>query len=465
MVISTSEMVTSQALLITENKFEMKKLQSKFILFILLTFASQYGFAQDTPKKYLDIDKSLLIEKPQILIAPTDFTKHIKKNKSGIYSPDGGATLYYVRFIENKMYWYSESESQAHVYSAELIETTTNSYRGKWYDLPNRMSNQKGSAIFALDSEGNIRKSSGNAHHEVLYKISRSDARIYYPPSNVIQNAWKVSSTTSLTGCWKATDGSNTYILQDGDDLIWFSEMTHKHETDPHQNFWSNVFIGTIYDRRPNTSNPRPKHTIAGTFIDVPKGTYSGSGELRVDFHNLSSPILEKWESPAYGTSKWYRQRQADLKMTLGQLVAISEDSCDEMDWKGNLDLGMVGNWETKNVAFETNRGIPNWGSLEKRLTLSFLYHEKLHVATVRFYDEDDALCGGGNDIIDISPCSSETTLKVYMDYFGNLYTDCDESFARAGDILTRITGDGKPKKSNLETGEITLTIKDKWVR
>jgi len=445
-----------------------------FLLLFVLNISM--GLTAQNLNKDLEINTNLYKYLDKGTLANIDLKDVIIKPVTGLYSPDNGYTVYYVRQIENKIYWYSENRNmeQSHVFSGELSNGSTNAYTGKWYDLPNGNSKGKGRATFIVNTEeGTIRKTQGNAHHELLRKITREQAQIYYPPSNVIQNQWKVESESSMTGFWKANDGSNTYVLQDGEDVVWFSEVTHPHETNPHQNFWSNVFIGKVIERIPHTSSVRPLMSVVGTFVDVPKGTYLGDGNLTVDFRKVDAFKMVKYESPNYGTKEWHRQRFGAIEMLIGQIVAISDDACDEMDWKVNMQVGIIGDITSKNFEFETDRGLPGWDKVSNKVLLDFT-QERIKIGTITFKDEDDTFCGGGHDVIDVSPLNNQNKLTIYTDYFGKLYffskisdISTRESFANVNDILTRITGDGSPKApdDNLEIGEITLTVKDGWVR
>jgi hypothetical protein len=99
-----------------------------------------------------------------------------------------------------------------------------------------------------------------------------------------------LSLAADLTGTWTCNDGGTYYLRQVGNSLMWYGESR---TTAPS---WTNVFSGQ-----------RDGNTINGTWMDVPKGKYTGQGNLKLVISNNN--LLEAAaETNGFGGSRWNRK-------------------------------------------------------------------------------------------------------------------------------------------------------------
>jgi len=92
-----------------------------------------------------------------------------------------------------------------------------------------------------------------------------------------------------LTGTWRCNDGGIYYLRQRGGELWWYGQSGDggKH--------WSNVFHGRI-----------AKGRISGRWVDVPRGSARGAGELRLEITKDGGLRAVK-RSGGFGGSVWRR--------------------------------------------------------------------------------------------------------------------------------------------------------------
>lgn len=93
-----------------------------------------------------------------------------------------------------------------------------------------------------------------------------------------------------LTGTWQADDGGTYYLRHNGATLTWYGEQQ---ATNPR---WANVFDGRINGQR-----------IRGGWLDVPKGSTLGSGELQLEIKENGNVLEATRKSGDFGGSRWIR--------------------------------------------------------------------------------------------------------------------------------------------------------------
>lgn len=93
-----------------------------------------------------------------------------------------------------------------------------------------------------------------------------------------------------LSGTWQADDGGTYYLRQNGSTLTWYGE---EKAVGPR---WANVFDGRISAQR-----------IRGGWLDVPKGSTQGSGELQLEIRENGNVLEATRKSGGFGGSRWTR--------------------------------------------------------------------------------------------------------------------------------------------------------------
>jgi len=168
-------------------------------------------------------------------------------------------------------------------------------------------------------------------------------------------------------------------------------------------------------------------------------------------------------------------QYPSTIKCTILSLQAKSSDSCNgKMDFYGSIYIN--NQYFAFNNILEGNVIYPQWSGIAQINS----HHHIYNWINITIRDEDDTLCGGGDDIVDISPANYIATLALRVDsntgnvwdisdsqnqpiYIGKVgqqitlqgfdsYTSVDISGLRQGH---RVEG----RNENVETGLITLIV------
>jgi len=204
---------------------------------------------------------------------------------------------YYVRTIGNTVYWFGEDSrgDWAHVFQGTLNATRTQ-FTGQHYDVPKGRAFGTARHTFRIDSLGtSFSILPGYPGPNGL----RTALRQHHFPTNSRlgdRSCGRQESTiTNITGCWDGNDGGKYYMSQgthpEGEVVIWFGEQSHR---DGRPGF-SNIAIGT-----------RNGNTITLDWVDVPKGTASGQGTLRLNVDNAGT-ITRLNQTGGFGGSRWTR--------------------------------------------------------------------------------------------------------------------------------------------------------------
>lgn len=381
-------------------------------------------------------------------------------NLTGVYTADQ-KTFYYVRHVDNKVYWYAESKdlSTSEVAFGELRSNRFNMYvvstaKDKEGDDYLRANN-----LWYYNDEGQL--FTKGTSPIVLNKTQRQTDQMHFPIRKKSYRTWKPKGCNQVDGEWLGTDGSAYYVSASNGKLIWFGESGHP-KGGNHSNFWSNVFVGDLSILDDGSWDAE------GTFLDVPKGTFLGSGKLKV---NIKNNRMTAYPGASFGTTTWYREDAAYLKMEITNLKALSDE---DLDWFGLISVGDEQFGISEKVGtVEIGDGNPKW-AIESLHNMDYAKgldgYKVVKIAVINMQDEDGFLAGEGDDLIDLSPFPEATALELYMDFERRIYVGYEHnrsiklkevgraignSFTLKGDTNANSPGDG------MEVGQITIRITD----
>jgi hypothetical protein len=206
------------------------------------------------------------------------------RDLTGFYRGDNGnCGQAYIRQIGNNVYWFGEhpNGSFGHVFSGTI---SGNTLTGNLWDVPKGTLMNKGNCVYSISADGNtLTLTGGTIGCNVLVKTTMPAA---LPASKPMQ-----AGGGALTGVWDCNDGAATYVREDGNDFIFFSEAKNN-GTRPG---FANLYIGK-----------RNGNTITGNWIDVPKGTHLGSGAMTLRVES-DTRFVRVGEANGYGGSVWTR--------------------------------------------------------------------------------------------------------------------------------------------------------------
>lgn len=206
------------------------------------------------------------------------------RDLTGFYRGDSGnCGQAYIRQIGNNVYWFGEhpNGSFGHVFSGTI---SGNTLTGNLWDVPKGTLMNKGNCVYSISADGNtLTLTGGTIGCNVL---SKTTLPATLPASRPMQ-----AGSGALTGVWDCNDGAATYVREDGNDFIFFSEAKNN-GTRPG---FANLYIGK-----------RNGNTITGNWIDVPKGTHLGSGAMTLRVES-DTRFVRVGEANGYGGGVWTR--------------------------------------------------------------------------------------------------------------------------------------------------------------
>jgi microsomal dipeptidase-like Zn-dependent dipeptidase len=209
------------------------------------------------------------------------------RDLTGFYRGDNGnCGQAYIRQIGNNVYWFGEhpNGSFGHVFSGTI---SGNTLTGNLWDVPKGTLMNKGNCVYSISADGNtLTLTGGTIGCNVL---SKTTLPATLPASRPMQ-----PGSGALTGVWDCNDGAATYVREDGNDFIFFSEAKNN-GTRPG---FANLYIGK-----------RNGNTITGNWIDVPKGTHLGSGAMTLRVES-DTRFVRVGEANGYGGGVWTRGAQ-----------------------------------------------------------------------------------------------------------------------------------------------------------
>ncbi|MEZ5040133.1 MAG: membrane dipeptidase [Saprospiraceae bacterium] len=206
---------------------------------------------------------------------------------TGFYSGDNGnCGQAYIRQIGNRVYWFGEhpNGSFGHVFSGTI---NGNILTGNLWDVPKGTLMNKGNCVYNISTDGNtLTLTGGTIGCNVLAKTTM--------PSALPANKPMQAGSGVLTGVWDCNDGAATYVREDSNDFIFFSEAKNN-GTQPG---FANLYIGK-----------RNGSTITGDWVDVPKGTHLGSGKMTLRVES-DTRIVRTDNGNGYGGGEWTRDKK-----------------------------------------------------------------------------------------------------------------------------------------------------------
>ena len=135
-------------------------------------------------------------------------------------------------------------------------------------------------------------------------------------------------------------------------------------------------------------------------------------------------------------------------------LRALSTDSCNEfMDFYGSMKL-TAGAFERHREfgIIEGNRIAPDW-----MINAELSGATRTAIADIVIKDEDDLICGGGDDTVDVHPDTGIKQLKIYIDFeTGKVLLKRAAGWVEVGDIGSPIWLNGTHGD---EIGEVTIIV------
>jgi hypothetical protein len=208
---------------------------------------------------------------------------------TGVWKSNDGGT-YYLRHIGDVVWWIGLSGgNDGRTYSNIFRGTMTtlpvynNVIDGEFVDVPRGAIMNSGKLLLHISSPTTIFKISGAFGTDTWVKVDTRTPDTKPP--------------FTLTGVWQASDGGTYYLRHIGYNIIWWNGMSGGNDG----RSFNNVFKGEILWF---ASGP----IISGEWIDVPRGTITGSGALTL---KIASPTtLQKVsETGGFGATTWQKVR------------------------------------------------------------------------------------------------------------------------------------------------------------
>jgi hypothetical protein len=198
----------------------------------------------------------------------------------GVWLGDDGGT-YYLRQINEVVWWIglsggNDGRTYSNVFRGTMTTQLIDNERiivinGEFTDVPRGDAHNRGKLLLHVPSDNTILKISGGFGTEKWTKLIPP---IFWHTEKWRGQSWSLTGTDlPLTGVWQASDGG-TYYLRNIGKNVWWNGMSGGNDG----RSFNNVFNGEI--QWPQTGPPR----IIGEWVDVPRGTFAGSGilELRI---------------------------------------------------------------------------------------------------------------------------------------------------------------------------------------
>ena len=242
------------------------------------------------------------------LVAQHDLTGYWSAN-------DGGH--YYIRQVGNTVYWLGEHPDGhwTNVFKGNLMNNTREAIRagrqvtieGAFYDIPKGKAEGQGVLRLEVESGAKIRKLSG--------PFGGSSWQKKPLPNRLPGNQFEGFSQDGITGVWSGNDGGRYYIRQVGSTVVWLGEKILGN---------SKVgFANVAFGRRGNDR-------ITLDWVDVPKNTYRGKGQLILQ---VDGNVLTKEGGGGFGGSRWEKGgSKADCDQLQSQSSTIKRILLTEMN-------------------------------------------------------------------------------------------------------------------------------------
>ncbi|MCI4649731.1 hypothetical protein [Phaeodactylibacter sp.] len=210
---------------------------------------------------------------------------------SGLYNGSSQG-LYYVRFVENKVFWFGESGDGgwANVMKGVVDnEDPTGFYiTADFYDLPKGEATDLGPLVLKISKDGNlITKVSGSGINASYTRTSMPAVLPNAQPAGFSQTG----NINDLDGIWNGNDGAKYYIREIDGKVAWFGEENFNSG----QPGFANVAVGV-----------RQGNYVLLEWADVPKGSSTGHGKLILKID--SADRMSKISGLGFGGTSFVRQ-------------------------------------------------------------------------------------------------------------------------------------------------------------
>lgn len=196
---------------------------------------------------------------------------------------------YYIRQVGDQVYWLGEHPDGhwANVFKGRLNNNTREAIRsgqtvtleGDFIDIPKGKAQGEGRLELEIQSGARIRKISGS--------FGGSQWKKKPLPNRLPGTQYEGFSQNGLTGLWSANDGGRYYIRQTGSTVVWLGEKILPNG----KVGFANVAFGK-----------RRGHQIILDWVDVPKNSFRGRGELTL---RIEGGTIIKESGHGFGGSRW----------------------------------------------------------------------------------------------------------------------------------------------------------------
>lgn len=226
---------------------------------------------------------------------------------TGYWSANDGGH-YYIRQVGNQVYWLGEHPDGhwANVFKGRLNNNTPEAIRagrtvtlaGDFIDIPKGEAQGKGRLELEVQSGARIRKTNGSFGGSQWQKKPL--------PNRLPGNQYEGFSQNGLTGLWSANDGARYYFRQTGSIVVWLGEKILPNG----KVGFANVAFGR-----------RRGHQIILNWVDVPKNSFRGKGELTL---RIEGSTIIKESGHGFGGSRWEKgNSESDCDRISGQSTTI----------------------------------------------------------------------------------------------------------------------------------------------
>ena len=216
------------------------------------------------------------------------------------YWEDNYGMHYYIRHIDNTIYWFGEHSDGvwAGVFKGTITNNTQRAIlgnqpiniRGNIYDLPKGKGQTQADLGLNVLSAIEMRKTSGPFSPTVFRKKLK--------PRNLPGIRSAAYTSDGITGLWNGNDGGIYYMRQLGNNVIWYGEKINGSVVD-----FSNIAIGT-----------RSGNTISLVWADVPKGRNVEHGSLNLQ---LMGNRISKTSGNGFGGSSWVKTNKEEIDVSV----------------------------------------------------------------------------------------------------------------------------------------------------
>ncbi|MGG7056075.1 endonuclease/exonuclease/phosphatase family protein [Nitrosomonas sp. ANs5] len=215
-----------------------------------------------------------------------------------VFSCDDRGT-YFVREFGNRVFWFGERPETPNAGSFANCffgKREGNRLIGDWFDIPKGRTRSSGVLRITVGTDDNSMSRTNEFPESGGFGGRNWQVTTYRPESEAFVPAYfEGSGIADLTGVWMGDDGGIYYIRHQGNDLVWFGELSGQ---------FSNVFRCTIPSGLPD--NIIIRNSFSGLWTDVPKGRTGGNGTLVFQIRDAFT-LLRLSVTGGFGGTRWDR--------------------------------------------------------------------------------------------------------------------------------------------------------------